>query len=173
MSNARNCSSLEVRERIVEFSEAGITRVRFHVPQMHCSSCIWLLENLHRMEPAVLRSRVSFTQKEVTITFREDQFPLAQLVKVAAAHRVRTAANGSQGTVEKAVPHMVYIRLGVAGFIFGNTMMFSFPEYLGANTEAGLRTGFQWLTILFSLPVVFFLSTEFFRSAWAGIRSPP
>ncbi|HQW07270.1 MAG TPA: heavy metal translocating P-type ATPase metal-binding domain-containing protein, partial [Flavobacteriales bacterium] len=72
----------EVRERIVEFSEGGITRVRFHVPQMHCSSCIWLLENLHRIEPAILRSRVSFTQKEVTITFREDQFPLAQLVKL-------------------------------------------------------------------------------------------
>ncbi|HQW41736.1 MAG TPA: HAD-IC family P-type ATPase, partial [Flavobacteriales bacterium] len=69
------------------------------------------------------------------------------------------------------VPRMLYIRLGVAGFIFGNTMMFSFPEYLGSNTEAGLRTGFQWLTILFSLPVVFFLSTDFFRSAWAGIRS--
>ncbi|MBL0044408.1 MAG: hypothetical protein IPP33_08435 [Flavobacteriales bacterium] len=50
-------------------------------------------------------------------------------------------------------------------------MMFSFPEYLGANTEAGLKTGFQWLTILFSLPVVFFLSTDFFKSAWAGIRS--
>ncbi|HRD51314.1 MAG TPA: heavy metal translocating P-type ATPase metal-binding domain-containing protein, partial [Flavobacteriales bacterium] len=38
----------EVRERLVEFSEAGITRVRLHIPQMHCSSCIWLLENLHR-----------------------------------------------------------------------------------------------------------------------------
>jgi Cu+-exporting ATPase len=33
----------------------------------------------------------------------------------------------------------MYIRLGVAGFIFGNTMMFSFPEYLGAGTEAGLK----------------------------------
>jgi Cu+-exporting ATPase len=161
----------EVRERIVEFSEGGITRVRFHVPQMHCSSCIWLLENLHRMEPAVLRSRVSFTQKELTITFREEKLPLAQLVKLLRRIGYGPQLTAAKDQAAKGVPHMVYIRLGVAGFIFGNTMMFSFPEYLGATTEAGLRTGFQWLTILFSLPVVFFLSTEFFRSAWAGIRS--
>ncbi|MBP6392639.1 MAG: heavy metal translocating P-type ATPase, partial [Flavobacteriales bacterium] len=162
----------EVRERIVEFSEAGITRVRFHVPQMHCSSCIWLLENLYRIDPGVLRSRVDFTAKELTVTFKEEHLTLGGLVKL-----MRRIGYGPQLTAAKggekagSVPRVMYIRLGVAGFIFGNTMMFSFPEYLGAGTEAGLKTGFQWLTILFSLPVVFFLSTDFFKSAWAGIRS--
>lgn len=161
-----------VRDRIVDFSEEGVTRATLHIPQMHCSSCIWLLENLHRIEPAVLRSRVSFTNKELTITFREDRFTLPQLVQL-----LRRIGYGPQLTAvggkeqRSSVPRMLYIRLGVAGFIFGNTMMFSFPEYLGSDTEAGLRTGFQWLTVLFSLPVVFFLSTDFFRSAWAGIRS--
>ncbi len=162
----------EVRERIVEFSEEGITRARFHVPQMHCSSCIWLLENLHRIDPAILRSRVSFTDKELVITFREDRLALAQLVKLMRRIGYGPQMTASSGTRKRtAVPRLMYIRLGVAGFIFGNTMMFSFPEYLGAGTEAGLKTGFQWLTILFSLPVVFFLSTDFFKSAWAGIRS--
>lgn len=160
----------EVRSRLVEFSEDGITRVRLHVPQMHCSSCIWLLENLQRIDPAIMRSRVSFADKEVTVTFREDRLPLPRLVQL-----LRRIGYGPQVTAgEKrntTVPRMVYIRLGVAGFIFGNTMMFSFPEYLGADGEAGLKTGLQWLTVLFSFPVVFFLSTDFFRSAWAGIRS--
>ncbi|MBL7940496.1 MAG: heavy metal translocating P-type ATPase [Flavobacteriales bacterium] len=162
----------EVRERIVEFSEAGISRVRFNVPQMHCSSCIWLLENLHRIEPAILRSRVSFTDKELVITFREDRYPLPQLVELLRRIGYGPQLTAASGTEKKSsVPRLMYIRLGVAGFIFGNTMLFSFPEYLGAGTEAGLKTGLQWLTILFSLPVVFFLSTDFFKSAWAGIRS--
>ncbi len=160
----------EVRARLVEFSADGITRVRLHVPQMHCSSCIWLLENLSHIDPAIMRSRVSFAEKEVAVTFHEDQLPLARLV-----HLLRRIGYGPQVTASEhragTVPRMVYIRLGVAGFIFGNTMMFSFPEYLGADTEAGLKTGLQWLTVLFSIPVVFFLSTDFFRSAWAGIRS--
>jgi len=162
----------EVRERIVEFSEEGITRARFHVPQMHCSSCIWLLENLNRIEPNVLRSRVSFTNKELTITFRETNFPLPKLVALLRRIGYGPQLTASSGTDKQAlVPRMLYIRLGVAGFIFGNTMLLSFPEYLGADTEAGLKSGFQWLIVLFSFPVVFFLSTDFFRSAWAGIRT--
>lgn len=162
----------EVREKLVEFSEGGITRVRFHVPQMHCSSCIWLLENLSRLEPAIIRSRVSFAEKELSVTFREEKMSLGRLVQL-----LRRIGYGPQMTAtsrkrEKSdVPRIVYIRLGVAAFVFGNTMLFSFPEYLGADGEAGLKTGFQWLTVLFSFPVVLFLSTEFFRSAWAGLRS--
>ncbi|MCB0815539.1 MAG: hypothetical protein KDB87_20530, partial [Flavobacteriales bacterium] len=67
---------------LVEYSEGGITRVTFHIPQMHCSSCIWLLENLHRLEPAVLRSRVRFSDKELSITFREEQLALRGLVEL-------------------------------------------------------------------------------------------
>ncbi len=162
----------EVRELIVEFSEEGITRARFHVPQIHCSSCIWLLENLNRIEPNILRSRVSFTNKELTINFRETGLPLPKLVALLRRIGYGPQLTASSGTDQQAiVPRMLYIRLGVAGFIFGNTMLLSFPEYFGADTEAGLKTGFQWLIVLFSLPVVFFLSTDFFSSAWAGIRS--
>lgn len=162
----------EVREKLVEFSEAGITRARFRIPQMHCSSCIWLLENLHRIEPGIIRSRVSFTDKELSITFREENLSLPHLVKL-----LRRIGYGPQLTAGKdtgradQVPRMLYIRLGVAGFIFGNTMLFSFPEYLGADGEAHLRIGFQWLSALFSVPVVLFLSTDYFRAAWAGLRS--
>ncbi|HRO38653.1 MAG TPA: heavy metal translocating P-type ATPase [Flavobacteriales bacterium] len=160
----------EVRSKLVEFSEGGITRARFHVPQMHCSSCIWLLENLARIHPAIMRSRVSFADKEVTITFREQDLPLPELVKL-----LRRIGYGPQVGAGRArqggTDRMLLIRVGVAGFIFGNTMLFAVPEYLGADGEAGLKTGFQWLTVLFSIPVVFFLSTGFFRSAWAGIRS--
>ena len=63
----------EVRARLVEFDEGGITRVRFHVPQMHCSSCVWLLENLPRLDRSIMRSRVAFADKKLTVTFREEQ----------------------------------------------------------------------------------------------------
>lgn len=163
----------EVRAQLVEFSESGITRVRLNIPQMHCSSCIWLLENLSRLERSILRSRVSFATKELTITFREEKLALPELVRLLRriGYGPQLTAGRTSGTNGDVVPRMMYVRLGVAAFIFGNTMLFSFPEYLGSDTEAGLKTGFQGLTILFSVPVVFFLSTDFFRTAWAGIRT--
>lgn len=163
----------EVREKLVEFSEDGITRVKLHVPQMHCSSCIWLLENLEKLEPAVVRSRVRFGQKELTVNFREGDLKLQDLILL-----LRRIGYGPQLTAAKGdnkpvgVPRMLYVRLGVAGFCFGNSMLFSFPEYLGADiSDAILLKGFSYLNILFSLPVLLFSANGFFSSAFAGIRA--
>ena len=78
------------------------------------------MENLHRIEPAILRSRVSFASKELAITFREERFSLARLVQL-----LRRIGYGPQLTASERVkktigaPRVMYIRLGVAGFIFG------------------------------------------------------
>ncbi|MBL8000710.1 MAG: heavy metal translocating P-type ATPase metal-binding domain-containing protein [Flavobacteriales bacterium] len=163
----------EVRDRLVEYSEDGITRVRLHIPQMHCSSCIWLLENLHKLQPAIIRSRVRFTDKELTVTFREAQLGLRGLVELLRRVGYGPLLTGRSGEQRKGpgIPRTLYIKLGVAGFCFGNIMLFSFPEYLGADTADGtLLKGFQFLNFVFSLPVVFVSSTDFFRSAWAGLR---
>ncbi|MBK9288183.1 MAG: heavy metal translocating P-type ATPase metal-binding domain-containing protein [Flavobacteriales bacterium] len=163
----------DVRDRLVEYSEDGITRVRLHIPQMHCSSCIWLLENLGRLDPAIIRSRVRFTEKELSITFREGALSLRALVEMLRKIGYGPLLTGAGGRERKraGIPRTLYIKLGVAGFCFSSLMLFSFPEYLGADTsDATLLNGFKFLNFLFSLPVVFVSSTDFFRSAWAGVR---
>ena len=164
----------EVRERLVELSEDGITRVRLHIPQMHCSSCIWLLENLHRLDPAIIRSRVRFTGKELTVTFREAGLGLRGLVELLRriGYGPLLTGRGREEGTGPGIPRILYIKLGVAGFCFGNIMLFSFPEYLGADEGDGLLLkGFQFLNFVFSLPVLLVSSTDFFRSAWAGLRA--
>ena len=163
----------EVRDKLVEFSEDGITRVKLQVPQMHCSSCIWLLENLERLEPAVVRSRVRFSEKELTVNFREGDLSLGRLIgllrNIGYGPQLTGSAKKKSG---KKVDRMLYVRLGVAGFCFGNTMFLSFPEYFGATLENDtLVKGFVLLKILLALPVVFFAGRVFFTSAWAGVRS--
>lgn len=163
----------EVRDRLVEYSEDGIARVRLHIPQMHCSSCIWLLENLQKLQPAIIRSRVRFTQKELSITFHEDRFSLRALVEMLRRIGYGPLLTGRSGEPGKGagIPASLYIKLGVAGFCFGSIMLFSFPEYLGADHGDGLLLeGFKFLNFMFALPVVLVSSTDFFRSAWAGLR---
>ena len=164
----------EVRDKLVEYSEDGITRVTLNIPQMHCSSCIWLLENLQRVEPAIIRSRVRFSEKELSITFRESQLGLRALVELL--RRIGYAplmdrAGEKSGKRGAGVPRMLYVKLGIAAFAFGNIMLFSFLEYLGADgSDHLLLKGFQYLSLAFSVPVLLFSSTDFFTSAWAGIR---
>jgi len=73
---------------------------------------------------------------------------------------------------KKRSDRSLYYRLGVAGFCFGNIMLLSFPEYLGAAlyNEDYLRV-FPYLNLVLSLPVLLYSSTIYIRSAWKGLRA--
>jgi len=72
----------EIRAGLLDFSDGGISKIRLFIPSIHCSSCIWLLENLNRLQKGILHSLVNFTKKEVAITFKENELSLRQLVEL-------------------------------------------------------------------------------------------
>ena len=39
-----------VKKQLLQFSDGHTAAITFFIPQMHCSSCIWLLENLSRIK---------------------------------------------------------------------------------------------------------------------------
>src|SRR4029078_770039 len=74
-----------VRDRLVDFSNESLTRVRFHVPAIHCIACVWLLENLHRLEDGVGHCQVNFSRKEVAIAFQTGRFRLSDVIALLAS----------------------------------------------------------------------------------------
>ena len=67
----------------------------------------------------------------------------------------------------------LYYKVGIAGFCFGNIMLLSFPEYLGLEkfTDPEFHKFFGYLNLFLSLPVFFYSSSEYYISAYKGIRN--
>jgi len=165
----------DVRERLVDFTDGNRTRVTFRLPAIHCASCIWLLENLYKLSPGILASRVNFLKKEVYLTFEEGTTTLRQAVELLAS--IGYAPDIHLGSLDKQAPTSVgnafSYKLGLAGFAFGNIMLLSFPEYLGLDKVMDARFS-QWfgiLNILLAVPVVTYSGREFLTSAWHGLRN--
>ena len=164
----------DVIERIVDFSDGLQTRVHFYLPQIHCSSCLWLLENLNRLDPGIFHSRVNFLKKQVTILYNQDQTSLRKIVEMLATMGYAPslgldkldAKGGSKP--DKAL----FYKIGLAGFAFGNIMLLSFPEYLGldSNHESQFMIFFGYLSLILILPVVFYSGLDYLRSAWQGLK---
>ena len=164
----------DVRERLVDFDDGRTARITFSIPQIHCSSCIWLLENLYRLEEGVHSSRVDFQRRIASITFDISKLPLSQLTGLLASIGYEPEINLSDLSRKPADKgyRRIYSRLAVAGFAFGNVMLLSFPRYLGlegADQFAASRW-FDAIKILLSLPVIFYSASVFFSSAWHGLR---
>ncbi len=58
----------EIKLKLLDFSDGGISRINLFIPAIHCSSCIWLLENLNTLHKGIMHSHVNFVRKEVSIT---------------------------------------------------------------------------------------------------------
>ncbi|MBU0982910.1 MAG: heavy metal translocating P-type ATPase metal-binding domain-containing protein, partial [candidate division Zixibacteria bacterium] len=164
----------DVVTRLLDFDNGQMARMTFSVPQMHCASCVWLLENLYVLQKAVTSSRVDFPRREVSITWAPDQLSLRQLVEQLAVIGYEPTirlADLDRPIRDRSI-RMLYARLAVAGFAFGNVMLLSFPEYLGLDALAtpAVADMFGWVNLLLALPVVAFSGWEFFRSAISGLR---
>ncbi len=164
----------DIRRELLEFSEDGVSKVKLFIPAIHCSSCIWLLENLQRLHEGVMHSTVNFIKKEVIITFHDARLTLRQLIELLASvnYIPQLSLDNLQKGAKRKINRGIYYRLGVAGFCFGNIMLFSFPAYLSVNdaVENLLRQNFGLLNILFGIPVAFYSGSVFLTSAYKGLK---
>ncbi len=160
-------------QKILDFQDENISKATFHIPQMHCSSCIWLLENLYKLNTAVTLSQVDFLKKQLNVTFNHNNISLKELVKLLTSigYEPQILLESVEQKRENKASQTLHLRIGVAGFCFLNVMVFSFPEYLGIDvTDSFLKTFFVTLNFILSLPVVFFSGWEYFGSAIKGLR---
>ncbi len=161
-----------IEQSIISFKDEHQIHVTFYLPQIHCSSCLWLLENLHKLEPAIVLSRVNFERKEAKIIFNYQRCSLRKVAELLTRIGYEPYISFSDmGKKRPGINSRKIFRLGVAGFCFANIMLLSFPEYLGIDQkEEKLFTFFRYLNVLLSLPVFFYSAGEFYNSAWQGIK---
>ncbi len=161
-------------EKLLEFDDGNTQIVSFLIPSIHCSSCIWILENLNKLNPSVKSSQVNFPEKTVRITFSAEENSLKNLVVLLSriGYEPYISLDDSEKK-EKYINRSLIYKLGIAGFAFGNIMFLSFPEYF-EHSEFWLdqfKPFFRWLMFAFSLPVVFYSGSGYFTSAYKGLRS--
>jgi len=163
-----------VTQRLIEFSDGEVSRTTFHIPAIHCVACIWLLENLFRLHGGVGKSVVNFARREVTISFAARELQLSDVVVLLASLGYEPALNlGSlEERSEDRAERKQWLQLGVAGFAFGNIMLFSLPGYLGFDSLSGplFRSLFGWLSLILALPVLIYSSSDYWRAAVLSFR---
>lgn len=160
-----------VRRQMLDFEDARTAKVTFRVPAVHCIACVWLLENLFRLKPGIGRSTVNFPKRECAITFDPARVQLSEVAALLSALGYEPALNLASLDARPSDPALrrLWLRLGVAGFAFGNVMLVSIPSYFGLDAP-GLRAFFGWLSIALAAPVLVFSASDYWRAAWLAAR---
>ena len=163
-----------IQRKILEFRESDTYVVSLYIPHIHCSSCIWILENLQKLQPGIISSQVNFPQKKLRITYQPNATTLKELVNLLAkiGYEPYISLENLDGAKEDIDRSLIY-KIGVAFFCFGNVMLLSFPEYFEVEEYwiEKYKYFFRWLIFGLSMPAFFYSASGYYVSAWKSIRS--
>lgn len=163
----------QIASKLVDYKDDKMTIITFYIPAIHCSSCIWLLENLYKLNPNVLQSRVDFMKKQASITFSHNELPLKDLVyllvNIGYDPKITLQDVVKEGNRNNLNP--LVAKIAVAGFCFGNSMLFSFPDYFGMGSfEKEYANFFGYINLAFGVPVLLYCASDYFKSAYLSLK---
>jgi Cu+-exporting ATPase len=160
-----------VVRRLIQDVGPGRAAATLSVPAIHCGSCVWLLEQLWRFDAAVGRSEVDLLRRTVRVEFDRNRTSLRAIARHLVALGYPPVADTERAPARMPADRRdLYLRIGVAGFAFGNVMLFSVPRYLnGAPLDDRFQRLFDTLNLVFAIPVLLYSAAPYFRSAWAAI----
>ncbi|WP_435413022.1 heavy metal translocating P-type ATPase [Psychroserpens mesophilus] len=167
-------SQKNIIEKLTEFDDGNTQIATLYIPHIHCSSCIWILENLNKLNPNITSSQVNFGKKTIRVTYKSETCSLKDVVLLLSSIGYEPYISLDDfKTGNQNVNRSLIYKLGIAGFAFGNVMFLSFPEYfeVGEFWLEQYKHLFRWLMFAFSLPVVFYAGRDYFVSAYKGLRS--
>ncbi|MDP1727105.1 MAG: heavy metal translocating P-type ATPase metal-binding domain-containing protein [Bacteroidota bacterium] len=164
----------QIQKQLIDYRDEKISKVTFHIPSMHCSSCIWLLESLYKLEKGILFNRVDFLKKQLSVSFDHHKLSLRKLVEMLSSLGYEPALNLSNLDEAKRKDNgrRLLYQIGVAGFCFGNIMLISFPEYFGLDrfSQQSFSRIFGFLNMALALPVFLYSARDYFIAAFKSLR---
>ena len=74
-----------IADRLLTFKSETLNVVKLNVPGIHCTSCIWLLENLAKLNEGIIKTEVNFHKRQVTVSYNPLHIQLDKLVQLMAS----------------------------------------------------------------------------------------
>ncbi len=163
----------EIVDKLLEFDDGSTAIAKFNIPSIHCSSCIWVLENLSKLNPNIKTALVNFPKKTVRVTFSSEKTTLKEIVEIMTSigYEPYISLEDASSGKKKLSRHLTY-QVAVAGFAFGNIMLMSLPEYFQMS-EFWLdkyKPFFRTIMLIFAIPVVVYSAQDYFISAYKGLK---
>lgn len=153
----------------------GLSRMELYLEGIHCASCVWLVERVPLLVPGVVRAELDVRRSRAIVEWDAQATPLSAVARTLATlgyapHPFRGVARDS---VRRAEDRRMLTRIGVAGAIAGNVMLFALALYSGevAWMDPAHTRFFRWLSMLLTLPALIWPGRVFFTGAIAALRT--
>ena len=163
----------EFNSEFVSFKKGKSTHATFSIPSIHCSACIWILEQLNHFESGIQQSIVNFSGKSIQFIFNSEITSLRSIAELLSSLGYPPDISLGHKNQKKETKNHLVLQLGIAGFAFGNCMFLSLSTYFESQEFWILqfRPWFDLLSFIMSIPVLLYSAKDYFLSALKGFKA--
>lgn len=156
------------------YENNGLSSVVLHLENLHCPSCIWVIEKVIGNASAVKDVSVNYTSKRAKILWNDSLFSLEEIINTL----IRIGYPPTP--IEKADMEKTYsdrsksllLRMVVAAFGMAGTMFLAEPFYFSYVQDLDLNSAkiLMFIAFLFCTPIYVYCISPFYRGMLTALR---
>ncbi|WP_161597707.1 heavy metal translocating P-type ATPase [Fluviispira multicolorata] len=148
----------------------------FFVPEVKCAACIWLIEKILSRDSNIYGVSVSLLERTVSFSFKnENEKSLEQTARllISAGYDVLPLPFLSSKEFRSKYEKERIKDIAVAGFAFGNVMIFAASSYFGLyfGIETHINKLFIILSMIITVPTVVYAGRSFFINSVRALKN--
>jgi len=132
-----------------------------------CAACVWLNERHVMALAGVSEFRINYSTRRATVKWDDSLVKLSDILNAITSigYIAHPFDPGRQEQLQKKERSLAMRRLAVAGLGAMQVMMLAVAMYAGENQgmEESLKNFMRWVSLLITVPVVFYSSSIFFK----------
>jgi Cu2+-exporting ATPase len=164
----------EVQRSFVQVQEGDIREASLILEGIVCAACIWLSEQHVQSLPGVLDFRINYSTHRARLRWDVSRIQLSEVLEAIAAigYVAHPFDPGRQEELYKKERTKALRRLVVAGLGMMQAMTLATSMYLGVGEDMDptMRSFMRWISLIITVPVVFYSAQTFFLSAWRDLK---
>jgi Cu2+-exporting ATPase len=164
----------ELQNRYVH-AEEGLAEATVDIGGMYCTACIWLFDNGLKQLDGIESASVNPATRRAVIRWYTDSLKFSELLHAISRIGFKPspvgAAQAADGKDDEY--RLALKRLIVAAAAGMQVMMFAVALYAGDyfGIEGGIEKFLRIVSLLVTIPIVFYSARPFFAGAWRGLRA--
>lgn len=155
--------------------QGDIAEILLSVEGISCAACAWLIEKQLLNLGHVVRVDVNTSTYRAMIKWDQSKLKLSTIIESLAriGYRAYPFQQDHEEQQKKQTAKSYVRRLGVAGLMTMQVMMFAFAMYFGmfSGMDDDFEQYFRWISFILATPVILYSALPFLTSAVRGLKA--
>ncbi len=174
LQNTQIEEDVDMTEFVIKDENNSFT-LNLFIEGLHCSSCVWLIEEALKKQPDITHARLNMSTRRLVIKWNGKKKQGNEYTKLIRKMGYKATAfdPANLKTEENKEQKNLLMALAVAGFASGNIMLMSVALWSTSQEVMGIATRdfIHLISAIIAIPTILFSGRVFFKSALLALKS--